>query len=170
MSKELVDKVYAGFRAEIGGESSSTIEARIAALHHEMNALQLQLAQLASINNDSRQFLETLDAAFGGNAPEHVLWVNLRARFGESTVEKFDKTERKERHRQPKTPVQPEDRDKVLRVLTHEPMSATDVAKALQVDTPSVSYVLSDLVATGAIKAEGSYRRKRYLLETAAEA
>ena len=168
MSKELVDKVYAEFRAEIGGESSSTIQARIDALHHEMDALQLQLANLANINNDSRQFLETLDAAFAGNAPEHVLWVNLRARFGEHKLPKLEVSQRKERL--PKTPVQPEDRDKVLRVLTREPMSATDVAKALQVDTPSVSYVLSDLVATGTIKAEGSYRRKRYLLETAAEA
>jgi len=175
MTTELINKVYTEFMAdvaELGAKTDGELKAKIDSMQQqidnsvsEMMALKSQLLSRVNIKHEANKFLEDLDRAFSGNAPEHMLWMNLRTRFGFAPAAKLER-----RERQPKPPIPEEARDKVMRVLTHEPMSATQVAQALSIETPEISPVLIELVKSGKVRTEGTKRAKRYMLAQVAEA
>lgn len=140
------------------------VEAEKANLLKEASRIKESLDFITNFESSVDLFVDRLKAAFGDSLTPNILYHNLQTRFGTGNAsERHDK----QNPRAKKSPNESiEIYNKVLSVLTREPMSFIEIMRFMEDGLPrsQVNSALKQAIDQGLVDTSGKYKGKRYFL------
>lgn len=135
-------------------------------LLQELSRVQTSLEFITNFEGSVDQFVAGIRSIYGASLTADILLHNLQAKFGGGNV-------KRKRAVKSETSVDDDNHgeiyQKVLSVMTKEPMTFSEISKFLgeELPRPKISEVLLSAIKKGEVDSDGKYKGKRYFLTDA---